>query len=58
LRAGISPGLTQTGSLAIYDAVQANRHAEAAGMVAVLSAVAIAALFLGNRLTQKRPHVW
>lgn len=56
--AGNIPGLTQTGSLAIYDAVQANRHAEAAGMVAVLSAVAIAALFLGNRLTQKRPHAW
>jgi molybdate transport system permease protein len=29
--AGNMPGLTQTGALAIYDAVQANREAEAAG---------------------------
>ncbi len=56
--AGNIPGLTQTGALAIYDAVQANRDAEAAGMVAVLSAVAIAAMLIGNRLTRKMPHVW
>ena len=56
--AGNIPGLTQTGALAIYDAVQANRDAEAAGMVAVMTALAVAALLLGARLTRKRPHAW
>jgi molybdate transport system permease protein len=56
--AGNIPGLTQTSSLAIYDAVQAGRDAEAAGMVAVLSAIAIAALYLGNKLARRRPHAW
>lgn len=56
--AGNIPGLTQTGALAIYDAVQANREAEAAGMVAVMTAVAIAALYLGSKLTRRRPHAW
>ncbi|MFO0629691.1 MAG: molybdate ABC transporter permease subunit [Polyangiales bacterium] len=54
--AGNIPGLTQTGALAIYDAVQAGREAEAAGMVAVMSALAIAALSLGARLAPRRPH--
>ncbi len=56
--AGNIPGLTQTGALAIYDAVQANREAEAAGLVAVMTAVAIAALYLGAKLTRRRPHAW
>ncbi len=56
--AGNIPGLTQTGSLAIYDAVQANREAEAAGMASVMSALAIAALYLGTKLTKRRPHAW
>ncbi len=56
--AGNIPGLTQTGALAIYDAVQANRDAEAAGMVAVMSAFAVAALYLGAKLTRRRPHAW
>jgi molybdate transport system permease protein len=56
--AGNIPGLTQTGSLAIYDAVQANREAEAAGMVSVMSAFAIAMLYLGTKLAKKRPHAW
>jgi molybdate transport system permease protein len=56
--AGNIPGLTQTGALAIYDAVQANRDAEAAGMVAVMAALAVAALLLGARLTRRRPHAW
>ena len=56
--AGNIPGLTQTGALAIYDAVQANRDAEAAGMVAVMSALAVAALLVGARLTRQRPHAW
>lgn len=56
--AGNIPGLTQTGSMAIYDAVQANREAEAAGMVAVMSAFAIAALYVGTKLARRRPHAW
>ncbi len=56
--AGNIPGLTQTGALAIYDAVQANRDAEAAGMVAVMTALAVAALLLGTKLTRTRPHAW
>ena len=49
--AGDIPGETQTGSLAIYDAIQARREAEATGMVLILSAVAISILYLVNRLT-------
>jgi molybdate transport system permease protein len=56
--AGNIPGLTQTGALAIYDAVQANREAEAAGMAAVMSALAIAALYLGTKLVRSRAHAW
>jgi molybdate transport system permease protein len=56
--AGNIPGLTQTGALAIYDAVQANREAEAAGMVAVMTAVAVVALYLGAKLTRRRSHAW
>lgn len=56
--AGNIPGLTQTGALAIYDAVQANREAEAAGMVAVMTACAVAALYAGTKLVRRRPHAW
>lgn len=56
--AGNIPGLTQTGALAIYDAVQANRDAEAAGMAAVMAAVAIAALYAGTKLVRRRTHGW
>lgn len=56
--AGNIPGLTQTGSLAIYDAVQANREAEAAGMAAVMAAFAIGALYLGTKLVRRKPHAW
>jgi molybdate transport system permease protein len=56
--AGDLPGLTRTGALAIYDAVQAGREAEAAGMVAVLTALAVAGLYLGAKLSRRRPHAW
>lgn len=56
--AGNIPGLTQTGALAIYDAVQANNEAEAAGMVAVMTAFALAALYAGTKLARRRPHGW
>lgn len=53
--AGDIPGETQTASLAIYDAIQANRQSDAAGMIAVLSAFAIVTLYVVNKLTRK-PH--
>lgn len=56
--AGNIPGVTQTASLAVYDLVQANRDAQAAGLVAVMTAVAIVALYAGTRLTRRRPHAW
>ena len=56
--AGNIPGLTQTGALAIYDAVQANREAEAAGLVAAMTAFAVVALYAGTQLARRRPHAW
>jgi molybdate transport system permease protein len=56
--AGNIPGLTQTGALAIFDAVQANREAEAAGLAAVMTAFAVAALYLGGKLVRPKPHAW
>jgi molybdate transport system permease protein len=56
--AGNIPGVTQTGALAIYDAVQANRDAEAAGMVAVMTSLAVAALYLVNTMNRRRSHGW
>ncbi len=53
--AGDIPGETQTASLAIYDAIQANRHDDALGMVAILSAVAIGLLYGINKLSSRRP---
>ena len=53
--AGDIPGETQTASLAIYDAIQANRQGDAAGMIAVLSAFAIVTLYVANKLNRK-PH--
>lgn len=56
--AGNLPGLTQTASLAIYDAVQAGREGDAAAMAAVMTALAVAALLLGGRLGRARQHGW
>lgn len=56
--AGNIPGLTQTGALAIYDAVQANRDSQAAGLAAVMTALAVLALYFGTRLARRRPHAW
>jgi molybdate transport system permease protein len=52
--AGDIPGETQTASLAIYDAIQANREGEAAGMIAVLSAFAMLVLYVANKLSRGR----
>ena len=54
--AGDIPGETQTAALAIYDAIQAHREAEAAGMVAVLTCLTIFALYGVNKLTAARHH--
>ena len=51
--AGNLPGETQTASLAIYDAIQANRDDDALGMVVVMSALAIAALYGVSKLTAR-----
>ncbi len=48
--AGNIPGETQTAPIAVYDAVQAGQDAQAAAFAAVLSAFAIAALVLVQRL--------
>lgn len=52
--AGDIPGYTQTASLAIYDAVQAGREAQALGLVAALSLIALTLLYLTNRLSNRR----
>ena len=49
--AGDIPGETQTASLAIYDAIQANRESDAAVMILILSVVAIGVLYTVNKLT-------
>jgi molybdate transport system permease protein len=56
--AGNIPGLTRTGALAIYDAVQAGREQEAARLVVVLAALAMAALYAVMKLARKRSHGW
>lgn len=48
--AGNIPGITQTAPLAIYDAVQAGRYADANGMVLVLSALSFISLLIVNRM--------
>ena len=50
--AGDIPGETQTASLAIYDAIQANREGDAIGMILVLTAVAVGVLYVAGRLTR------
>lgn len=51
--AGNIPGQTQTASLSIYDAIQSSRDDDALGMVLVMSALAIGALYGVNRLTRR-----
>ncbi len=52
--AGNIPHQTRTASLAIYDAIEAGRDADAAGMIAVLTALAIAVGYGAQQLV-KRP---
>lgn len=52
--AGDIPGLTQTASMAIYDAVQVHDNATAAGLTLLVSVVAIAALVAVQRVLPGR----
>ncbi len=52
--AGDIPGETQTASLAIYDALQAHRDADALVLAAVLTTLAVTMLYGANRLTAPR----
>lgn len=52
--AGNIPGRTQTASLAIYDAIQAGRDAQAGGLAAILTTLAIVALYAINKLARPR----
>ena len=52
--AGDIPGETQTAALAIYDAIQAHRETEAAGMVAILTGVCVAARYLVTKWRRAR----
>lgn len=54
--AGNLPGRTQTGALAVYDAVQAGRDADARGMALVMTAFAVATLYVVNKLTARKVH--
>jgi molybdate transport system permease protein len=51
--AGNIPGHTQTAALAIYDAIQAQRDAQATGLALVLTIVAVTILYAANRLTPR-----
>lgn len=52
--AGNIPGRTQTAPLAIYDAIQAGRDTQAGGLAAVLTTLAIVALYAINKLSPRR----
>ncbi len=49
--AGNIPGHTQTASLAIYDAIQAGRDAQAGGLAAIMTTLAVLALYAINKLS-------
>jgi len=51
--AGDIPGETQTASLAIYDAIQAHREADAAAMIALLTGIVIVLLYIVSKLTAR-----
>ena len=53
--AGDIPGETQTASLAIYDAIQAGHEDVAATMSILITAGAVAIIYLVNKL-QRRDH--
>jgi len=54
--AGNIPGRTQTVAVAIYDAVEAGNGALARTLVVVISAIALAVLWVANRLGEPAPR--
>ncbi len=56
--AGNLPGRTQTGALAVYDAVQAGRDDDARTLALVMSALAIVILYVVNKLTAHKAHAF
>lgn len=52
--AGDIPGQTRTASLAVYDAIQAQRDHEAMGMIFVLTAAATSAIYVVGKWTRVR----
>jgi molybdate transport system permease protein len=52
--AGDTPGVTQTASMAIYDAAIAGRASEANVLVVLLSAISFVALYATNRFVEGR----
>lgn len=52
--AGDIPERTQTAPLAIYDALESGREGDAAGLVLLLAAFAIAVLYAANKLARSR----
>lgn len=54
--AGNLPGRTQTGALAIYDAVQANRDEDALAIVLVMTSLAVVLLYGVNKLTPRKAY--
>lgn len=58
--AGNIPGVTRTASIAVYEAMQSGREAEAQALVTVLAAIAIATVVLVGRLGEPRTvrHEW
>lgn len=54
--AGNIPGRTQTMAVAIYDAVQSGRSGPAMVMVLIISGIAMAILYLTNRLQGEPSH--
>lgn len=51
--AGNIPGRTQTAAVAIYDAVQAGRDAQAGALVLIVSVLAFLILYVTNRLSTR-----
>jgi molybdate transport system permease protein len=53
---GNLPGTTRTGALAIYDAWQGHRDADAATLAAAMTVLGIATLYVFNRLSRRPRH--
>jgi molybdate transport system permease protein len=51
---GNLPGETKTASIAIYDLIQAKKDAQALGLVAVFTAIALVTLYSVNKMTGRR----